>query len=90
MYHHYVQRRMKLADIAELIKKQYGEDVTPQTLYNWAKKFDLLKYRGKGRKLGANTQKRNPQIKPKAQGMTEIRKKQAAMKERNKIRRKMR
>ena len=33
--------------------------MTPQALYNWVKKYDLLKYRGKGRNL-KNTAMRKP------------------------------
>ena len=59
LYEHYVRRRMNLKDICELMEKKYNTTISTQGLYNWIKKFDLLKYRGKGRKLGANTQKRN-------------------------------
>jgi hypothetical protein len=32
--------------------------VTPQAVYNWIKKYDLLKYRGKGRNLAATSRRR--------------------------------
>jgi hypothetical protein len=56
LYHHYVKKRMNLKDICELLEKKYNIRITTQAVYNWAVKFDLLKYRGKGRKIGANTQ----------------------------------
>lgn len=59
LYEHYVSRRMKLTDICELLEKNYNIKITPQAIYNYVKKYDLLKYRGKGRKLGANM--RRPQ-----------------------------
>lgn len=59
LYEHYVRRRMNLKDICALMEKNYGTKISTQALYNWIKKYDLLKYRGKGRKLGANTQKKN-------------------------------
>lgn len=58
LYYHYVQKRMNLKDVAALLEKSYGIKVTPQAIYNWLVKYDLLKYRGKGRKIGANMQKR--------------------------------
>jgi hypothetical protein len=51
MRQHYVTNRRNLTDIQKIIKEQYNMEVTPQTLYNWCKKFDLLKFRGKGRRL---------------------------------------
>jgi GTP-binding protein EngB required for normal cell division len=58
LYHHYVQKRMNLKDIVELLEKKYNIKVTPQAVYNWLAKYDLPKYRGKGRKMGANMQGR--------------------------------
>lgn len=58
LYTHYVEKRMNLTDIVKLIEKNYGMKVSPQTLYNWVKKYDLLKYRGKGRTLTKSAQKR--------------------------------
>lgn len=58
LYEHYVTKRMNLTDIVKLINKDYGIEVSAQTIYNWVKKYDLLKYRGKGRNLGATSRKR--------------------------------
>ena len=58
LYHHYVQKRMNLKDIVEILEKKYNIRVTPQAVYNWLVKYDLPKYRGKGRKMGANIQGR--------------------------------
>lgn len=49
---------MNLTDIVKLIEKDYGIQVSAQTIYNWVKKYDLLKYRGKGRNLSATSRKR--------------------------------
>jgi len=46
----YVKKRMSLKDITNLLEKNYNEKISPQALYNWLEKYDLLKYRGKGRK----------------------------------------
>lgn len=56
LYFHYVQKRMNLKDIVAVLEKSYGIKVTPQAIYNWLVKYDLPKYRGKGRKIGANMQ----------------------------------
>lgn len=58
LYQHYVSKRMNLTDIVKLIEKDYGIQVSAQTIYNWVKKYDLLKYRGKGRNLSATSRKR--------------------------------
>jgi hypothetical protein len=50
---------MNLKDIVELMDTKYNTKISQQGLYNWLKKYDLLKYRGKGRRLGANM--RRPQ-----------------------------
>ncbi|NDB56858.1 hypothetical protein EB001_00165 [bacterium] len=60
LYDMYVKRRMNLTDICKHLEQAYNIKVTPQALYNWVKKYDLLKFRGKGRKL-ANTSMRRPQ-----------------------------
>jgi len=57
LYHHYVVKRMNTKPIAELLKNKYNIEVTPQTIYNWAARYDLLKLRGKGRKLSAGRRK---------------------------------
>ena len=54
LYHHYVKKRMNLKDIVELLHKRYNITISTQALYNWVSKYDLLKFRGKGRKIGAN------------------------------------
>ena len=55
---------MGLKQMVELIEKQYGTTVTIQTLYNWCVKFDLLKYRGKGRKMGSRSIVKKPEKSP--------------------------
>lgn len=57
LYEHYVAKRMNLTDIVKLLDKNYNLKTSPQTIYNWCKKYDLLKYRGKGRNLSAGKQK---------------------------------
>lgn len=76
-YHHYVQKRMKLTDIQKLLYEKHGISITPQALYNWAKKHDLLKYRGKGRNLKAH-KKSTGVVSPMQQRMAEVRKLQRA------------
>ena len=51
LYEMYVKRRMNLTDICKHLKNSYNIEVTPQGLYNWVKKYDLLNYSGKGRNL---------------------------------------
>ena len=75
----YVTERRKLTDIQKILKEQYQIDVTPQTLYNWAKKFELLKSRGKGRNLKAGT-KRMPKS-PMQLRMEKIRRDQRKFKQ---------
>jgi len=53
LYQEYVTKKRNCADIA----KENG--TTEMTIYNWCKKYDLLKYRGKGRTLGKRVFKRN-------------------------------
>jgi transposase len=57
LYQHYVKKRMNLKDIVEILAKQYNVKITTQGLYNWLEKYDLLKYRGKGKKKNANLQR---------------------------------
>lgn len=89
-YEHYVRKRMKLQDMADLLKEKYNIKTTPQTLYNWAERHDLLKFRGKGRKLGANMQRRSggtpTRKKPQVKGMTASKAQEEAMRRRNKAR----
>lgn len=51
LYDHYVKKRRNLTDICDILKNQYGIQVTPQAVYNWCERYDLLRYRGKGRKM---------------------------------------
>ena len=61
LYEHYVRKRMNLTDIVKLLKQTYNIDITPQGLYNWCDKYELLRFRGKGRNL-SSTAKRRPQF----------------------------
>jgi hypothetical protein len=58
LYEHYVKKRMKLTDICKILKQTHNIEVTPQALYNWAKRYDLLRFRGKGRTLKGVSQRR--------------------------------
>jgi hypothetical protein len=51
LYQKYVVERLTLTRIQKLLKERHGITISTQALYNWCKKHDLLKYRGKGRKL---------------------------------------
>jgi hypothetical protein len=55
LYHHYVQKRMNLKDIQKVLKDNYNITVTVQALYNWVDRYELLRYRGKGRNLKKKT-----------------------------------
>lgn len=46
LYQQYVVKQRTAKDIADEVGR------TEMTIYNWLLKYDLLKYRGKGRKLG--------------------------------------
>ena len=59
LYEHYVTKRMNLKDIAKRLEQSHNISITQQALYNWVKRFDLLKFRGKGRNL-ASTAGRRP------------------------------
>lgn len=61
LYEHYVKKRMNLTDIVKLLNQTYNIQITPQALYNWCKKYDLLKFRGKGRNLNKGAATRRPQ-----------------------------
>ena len=58
LYEHYVKKRMNLSDIAKRLDQSHNITISPQALYNWVKKFDLLKFRGKGRNLASTSMKR--------------------------------
>lgn len=81
LYEHYVKKRMNLTDICKLLKQSYNITVTPQAVYNWAKKFDLLKYRGKGRNLASTAMRR-----PKSPMQERVEKQRREMQKRNKMR----
>lgn len=85
LYEMYVQRRMNLTDIAEHLRKSYNIEVTPQAIYNWVKKYDLLKFRGKGRSLTGGGPKR-----PKSEAQINAEKRKREMAQRSKQEKKMR
>ncbi len=60
---------MNLADIAKRLDQSHNITISPQALYNWVKKFDLLKFRGKGRNLSSTSMKR-----PKSKMQSEVEK----------------
>ena len=74
LYEHYVKKRMNLTDVCKLLKQTYNVEITPQGLYNWCKKYDLLKFRGKGRNLNKGAASRRPQS--PMQKMVELRKRE--------------
>lgn len=86
LYDMYVQRRMNLTDICKHLKDSYNIEVTPQAIYNWVKKYDLLKFRGKGRSLGANS----GQKRPKSQAQLDAEQRKRDMLKRSKQQKKMR
>jgi transposase len=49
LYSEYVKKKRSCKEIAD----EHG--VTEMTVYNWCQRHDLLKYRGKGRRLGSRT-----------------------------------
>lgn len=57
LYTMYVKKRMNLKDIVEILAKQYNVKISTQGLYNWLEKYDLLKYRGKGKKKTGGLQR---------------------------------
>ena len=65
---------MNLTDIVKLLNQTYNIQITPQALYNWCKKYDLLKFRGKGRNLNKGAATRRPQS--PMQKMVELRKRE--------------
>jgi len=83
LYEHYVQKRMNLTDICKLLKQTYNIEVTPQAVYNWCKKYDLLKYRGKGRNLSSTSLR-----KPKSPMQQEVEKKRREQRKLNRVRKK--
>jgi len=79
----YVKRRMNLTDICKHLKNTYSIEVTPQAVYNWVKKYDLLKYRGKGRNLSQTSMRR-----PKSPMQQEVEKKRREMQKLNRHKKK--
>ena len=57
LFQHYVKRRMSLQAMSDLLLEKYNTKITPQGIYLHLQKHDLLKYRGKGKKKGANMQR---------------------------------
>jgi hypothetical protein len=86
LYEMYVQRRMNLTDICKHLKDSYNIEVTPQAIYNWVKKYDLLKFRGKGRNLAAA----GGQKRPKSQAQLDAEQRKRDMLKRSKQQKKMR
>lgn len=83
LYEHYVQKRMNLTDICKLLKQTYNTEVTPQAVYNWCKKYDLLKFRGKGRNLASTAMR-----KPKSPLQQEVEKRRREQRKANQLRKK--
>jgi len=83
LYEMYVKRRMNLTDICKHLEKTYNIKVTPQALYNWVKKYDLLKYRGKGRNLKSTTLRR-----PKSPMQEMVERKRREMRKANALKKK--
>lgn len=83
LYEMYVKKRMNLTDICKHLQKTYNIEVTPQAIYNWVKKYDLLKFRGKGRNLSA-TSMRRPQSTAQKQASERKREMQRRVRQRKK------
>ena len=83
LYEHYVKKRMNLSDIAKRLDQSHNISISPQALYNWVKKFDLLKFRGKGRNLASTSMKR-PKSKMQEQVEKEKRRRRSEMENRRK------
>lgn len=74
---------MNLTDICKVLQQSYGITVSPQAIYNWVKKYDLLKFRGKGRNLSATALR-----KPKSPMQLEVERRRRQRAKENKKRRK--
>lgn len=83
LYEMYVKKRMNLTDICKHLKNTYNIEVSPQAVYNWVKKHDLLKYRGKGRNLSQTSMRR-----PKSPMQEAVEKKRREMKKINEAKKK--
>jgi hypothetical protein len=73
LYELYVKRRMTMTDIHKYFQEKYGYEGTSQTIYNWLKRYDLLKYRGKGRRSATN---QKPALSPMAKQAAQMRRDQ--------------
>jgi hypothetical protein len=51
LYELYVKKRLGIKEMSDIFLKNYNCKVTPQSIYNWLEKYDLLKFRGKGRNI---------------------------------------
>ena len=74
---------MNLSDIAKRLDQSHNITISPQALYNWVKKFDLLKFRGKGRNL-SNTSMKRPKSKMQSEVEKQKRRQRAEMENRRK------
>jgi len=83
LYEHYVQKRMNLTDICKVLKQSYNIEVTPQAVYNWCKKYDLLKFSGKGRNLSSTALRR-----PKSPLQEQVERRRREQQKANKLRKK--
>jgi len=83
LYEHYVKKRMNLTDIVKLLKQTYNIEISPQGLYNWCDKYDLLKFRGKGRNLASTSKKPKSSMQQKAEQMKRDRRKMIQLKKKN-------
>lgn len=83
LYEHYVKKRMNLTDIVKLLKQTYNIEISPQGLYNWCDKYDLLKFRGKGRNLVSTSKKPKSSMQQKAEQMKRDRRKMIQLKKKN-------
>jgi len=73
LYELYVKKRMTMTDIHKYFQEKYGYTGTSQTIYNWLKRYDLLKYRGKGKRSATNLK---PQASPMAIRAQQIKREQ--------------
>lgn len=69
----YVKKRMTMTSIQKYFEDKYGCVVSSQTIYNYLKKYDLLKYRGKGRR---NVVGKKPVLSPMAMRAQQIKREQ--------------
>lgn len=79
MHDLYVKKRMNITDIQKIFEKKYGKKTSIQTIYNYLKKFDLLKYRGKGRRIKIHQHMTDQYVSPQQQKIAQIRKRNKAI-----------